>query len=180
MLLNIRSGFYHNRKNFYSANLLSVFQFRTFRIIVSVLKTAMFHDDVIKWKHCPRYGPFVRGIPRSPVISPHKGQWRGALIFSLICVWINDWVKNRKAGYLRHYRAHYDVIVMSVIIFKRVTSHILGVIITIFSVLPWYWFVAFSGLNNFGFCHTGMTVSSRLHASIVIFVVQQSSKSFYS
>ena len=42
------------------------------------------HDDVIKWKHFPRYWPFVRGIPRSPVNSPHKGQWRGALMFSLI------------------------------------------------------------------------------------------------
>ena len=41
-------------------------------------------DDVIKWKHFPRYWPFVRGIHRSPVNSPHKGQWRGALMFSLI------------------------------------------------------------------------------------------------
>ena len=47
------------------------------------------HDDVIKKKHFPRYWPFVRGIHRSPVNSPHKGQWRGALMFSLICVWIN-------------------------------------------------------------------------------------------
>ena len=45
------------------------------------------HDDVIKWKHFPRYWPFVRGIHRSPVVSPHKGQWHGALIFSLICAW---------------------------------------------------------------------------------------------
>ena len=43
------------------------------------------HDDVIKWKHFPRYWPFVRGIHRSPVNSPHKGQWRGALMFYLIC-----------------------------------------------------------------------------------------------
>ena len=51
-----------------------------------------FHDDVIKWKHFPRYWPFVRGIHRSPVNSPHKGQWRGALMFSLICTRINGWV----------------------------------------------------------------------------------------
>ena len=70
------------------------------------------HDDVIKWKHFPRYWPFVRGIHRSPVNSPHKGQWRGALMFSLICVWINDWVNSREAGDLRRNRAHYDVIVM--------------------------------------------------------------------
>ena len=70
------------------------------------------HDDVIKWKHFPRYWPFVRGIHRSPVNSPHKGQWHGAWMFSLICVGINGWVNNREAGDLRHYRAHYDVSVM--------------------------------------------------------------------
>ena len=41
------------------------------------------------------------------------GQWRGALMSSLICVWINVWVNNSEAGDLRHYRAHYDVTVMS-------------------------------------------------------------------
>ena len=70
------------------------------------------HDGVIKWKHFPRYWPFVRGIHRSPVNSPHKGQWRGALMFSLIWVWINSWVNNREAGDLRRYRVHCDVIVM--------------------------------------------------------------------
>ena len=70
------------------------------------------HDDVIKWKHFPRYWPFVRGIHQSPVNSPHKGQWRGALMFTLICARINGWVNTREAGDLRRYRAHYDVIVM--------------------------------------------------------------------
>ena len=59
-------------------------------------------------------GQYVRGIHRSPLNSPHKGQWRGFFMFSLICVWINDWVNNREAGDLRRYRAHYDVIVMFV------------------------------------------------------------------
>ena len=71
------------------------------------------HDDVIKWKHFPRYWPFVQGIHRSPVNSPHKGQWRGALMFSLICTWINGWENNREAGDLRGHRAHYDVTVMN-------------------------------------------------------------------
>ena len=35
------------------------------------------HDDIIKWKHFPRNWPFVQGIHRSPVNSPHKGQWHG-------------------------------------------------------------------------------------------------------
>ena len=46
------------------------------------------HDDVIKWKHFLCYWLFVRGIHRWPVNSPHKGQWHGALMFSLICAWI--------------------------------------------------------------------------------------------
>ena len=71
------------------------------------------HDDVIKWKHFPRNWPLVWGIHWSPVNSPHKGQWRGVLMFCLICVWINDWVNNREAGDLRRNRAHYDVIIMT-------------------------------------------------------------------
>ena len=74
---------------------------------------ALNHDDVIKWKHFSRYWPFVRRIHRSPVNSPCKGQWRGSLMFSLICVWLNGWVNNREAGDLRRYRAHCDVTVMS-------------------------------------------------------------------
>ena len=68
-------------------------------------------DDVIKWKHFPSYWPFVWGIHRWPVNSPHKGQWRGALVFSLISSWTNGWVNNRDAGDVRHHRAHYDVTV---------------------------------------------------------------------
>ena len=49
---------------------------------------------------------------RSPVNSPHKGQWSGALMLSLICAWINGGVNNRDAGDLRRQRAHYDVNVM--------------------------------------------------------------------
>ena len=55
----------------------------------------MSYDDVIKWKQFPRYWPFVRGIHRSPVNSPHKGQWREALLFSLIYAEYG-WVNNRE------------------------------------------------------------------------------------
>ena len=68
-----------------------------------------FHDDVIKWNNFPRYWPFVLGIHRSPVNSPHKGQRRGALIFSLICTRINGWLNDGEAGDFRRHRAHYDV-----------------------------------------------------------------------
>ena len=68
------------------------------------------------WRHqmetFPRYRPFVRGIHRSPVNSPHKGQWRVALVFSFICVWINGWVNNRETGDLRRHHTRYDLIVM--------------------------------------------------------------------
>ena len=67
---------------------------------------------IVKWKHFSHYWPFVRGIHRSPVNSPHKGQWRGALIFSLICAWTDSWANNGDASDLRRYRAHYDVIAM--------------------------------------------------------------------
>ena len=82
------------------------------RGVYGLVMPVIFHDDVIKWKHFTRNWPFVRGIHRSPVNSPHKGQWCGALMFSLICVWITDWVNNREAGDLRRYRAHHDVTVM--------------------------------------------------------------------
>ena len=64
-------------------------------------------DDVIKWKHFPRFWPTVRGIHRSPVNSPHKGQWRGALIL-FICAWLNGWVNIREAGEVRRNRFHDD------------------------------------------------------------------------
>ena len=83
--------------------------------------------DVIKWKHFLRYWPFVRGLHRSPVNSPHKGQWRGALLFSLICAWTHDWVNNCEAGGLRRHRTHRDVIVMSSSILDSVTMHRINV-----------------------------------------------------
>ena len=79
----------------------------------SVIIVPAAHDDVIKWKHFPRHWPFVRGIHRSPVNSPHKGQWRGALMFSLICAWTNSWANTGDVGDLRRHRAHYDVIVVA-------------------------------------------------------------------
>ena len=68
------------------------------RLMCRLILPISFHDDVIKWKHFPRYWPFVQGIHRLPVNSPHKSQWRGALMFSLICAWINGRVNNPDAG----------------------------------------------------------------------------------
>ena len=71
-----------------------------------------FHDDTMKWKHFPHHWPSVWGIHRSPVNSPHKGQWHRALMVSLICTWTNSWVNNWDAGDLRCHHAHYDITVM--------------------------------------------------------------------
>ena len=107
--------------------------------MITLIKCALFlkfcvnnqyHDDVIKWKHLPRSWPFVWGIHRLPVNSLHKGQWRGALMFSLICVWINGWVNNLEACDLRRYRAHYDVTVMLFLQCIRVND--------VYSQIEWY------------------------------------------
>ena len=87
------------------------------------------HDDVITSRNIKkRYWTFLRGIHRSPVNPPHKGQWRKAFIFSLICAWINRWENNGEAGDFRCYRAHYDVTVMDPIMktFSALLSLLFG------------------------------------------------------
>ena len=64
--------------------------------------TEVVHDAVIKWIHHPRYWPFCGEFTG----HRRKGQWVGAVMFSLICAWINGWVNNREAGDLRRRRAH--------------------------------------------------------------------------
>ena len=103
------------------------------------------HDDVIKWKHFPRYWLFVRGIHRSPVNYPHKGRWRVALMFTLISAGINGWVNNGEAGDLRRNRAHYDVIVMN---YPRVHRGLIAFVInrmhwTCFDILKYIWQMCF-------------------------------------
>ena len=60
-----------------------------------------------RWRHQ------MEKFSRSPVNSPHKGQWRGALMLSLICDWVNSWVNIPEACDLRRRCAHYDVSVMT-------------------------------------------------------------------
>ena len=54
----------------------------------------------------------VPGLLCGEFTGHHKGQWREALMFSLICACINGSVNNREAGDLRRHRGHYDVTVM--------------------------------------------------------------------
>ena len=69
-------------------------------------------DAVIKWKHFPRNWPIVRGIHRSLVDSPHKGQRGRALMFSLMGAWTNGWVNSRDVGDLIRHGAHCNVILI--------------------------------------------------------------------
>ena len=55
---------------------------RPFRIPQLSAHNIFIHDDVIEWKHFPRYWPFVREIHQSPVNSPQKGQLHRPLILS--------------------------------------------------------------------------------------------------
>ena len=71
------------------------------------------------WRHQMEPFPALLGICAGnslvPGEFPHKGQWREALMFFSICVWLNGWVNNREAGDLRHQRVHYDFIVMAIV-----------------------------------------------------------------
>ena len=75
---------------------------------------ALNHDDVIKWKHLPRYWPFVRGIHQSRWIPHTKASDAELWWFLWSAVRINGWVNKREAGDLRRHHGHYDVIVMAV------------------------------------------------------------------
>ena len=66
--------------------------------------------DIVEIKHhyfTPKSPPLRMQACRmmtSPVKSPRKGQWRGNLMFSVICTGINAWVNNGEAGYLKRHR----------------------------------------------------------------------------
>ena len=86
----------------FDIHLYSILESECLKLSLDIAKTA--HYDVIKRKHFPRYTPFGRGTHRSPVDSPHKRQWRRALMFSLTCVLTNAWANNREAGDLTRHR----------------------------------------------------------------------------
>ena len=87
------------------------------RVIFSVISFALFtcvflcYFIATWWRHQMETFSALLAICAGNY-SPHKGQWRGALMFTLICARINGRVNNREAGDLRRNRAHYDVIVV--------------------------------------------------------------------
>ena len=96
---------------FWCKSVCFLFAQETYGFIEAIQNNWLVHDDVMKWRHFPHW-PFVRGIHRSPVNFLHKGQWGGALMFSLICAWTNGRLNNRYSGDLRRHQSHYDVTVM--------------------------------------------------------------------
>ena len=152
-----------NIAHLFLKNKLILFGVHTFLFNNMYLKMSSPHDGVTKWKHFSRYWPFVRGIHRSPVNSFHKGQWRGALMFALICVWINDWENIHEAGDLRRYRAHYDVIVM------RNAGHFVSP-----SSEIWIRIQQFKKSEN-GFCETPaiLSRSCKQHRVISVWVISR-------
>ena len=69
-------------------------------------------------------GPLCEEFAGHRWIPPHKGQWRGTLMISLICARIDRWVNTREAGDLRRRRSHYDVIVMMCLLMALYVSSI--------------------------------------------------------
>ena len=122
-----------------------------------ISSTDLHHDDVIKWKHFSRNWLFVRGIHRSPVNSPHKGQWREALMFSLIPTWTNGWVNNREAGDLRRHRTHYDVIVVMNYIPRNMHMYPFSFL------LGWSLFVFILSVSNCSFLESNRKIIAFLH-----------------
>ena len=84
----------------------------------------------------------------------HRGQWRGALMFYMICTWLNGWVNNGEAGDLRRHRAHYDVTVM--LQYKTTTKHIKARMVCLFLrgvYLAWDGLYRCRSLGNTHGCH---------------------------
>ena len=83
----------------------------------------------------------------SPVTGefPHKGQWRGALMFSLIWAWTNGWVSNQNFGDLRGHHAHYDVTVVT-----QSCIHLVDINITALSLV----YICIFGLHSSHTCIT--------------------------
>ena len=68
------------------------------------------HDDVIKWRHFPRYWPFVRGIHRWIPLTKASDAELWCFLWSALQYTVV--ANNREAGDSRRHRAHYDVTVM--------------------------------------------------------------------
>ena len=104
------SAFPWNKKLHFESSFIEMLKVSALYEITSKINNTQISPKFSWWRH--QMETFSAFLAICAGNSPHKGQWRGALMFSLICVWINGGVNNREAGDLRRYRAHYDVSVM--------------------------------------------------------------------
>ena len=65
------------------------------------------HDDIIKCTHLPRQWPFVRGIHRSPVDSPHKGHVTGTFDVPFLLIRTDGWTNTRLTGNSRRHDSQF-------------------------------------------------------------------------
>ena len=83
---------------------------RVFLVLV-VYFLYIYHDDVIRWKHSPRYWPFGRELTGDTGhlwIPLTKASDAELWCFLWSAREQTDWVNNPDAGDLRRHRAHYD------------------------------------------------------------------------
>ena len=92
----------------------------------------------------------------------HKGQWRGALMFSMICVWINGWVNTREAGDLRRNQDHYDVIVMGLKIKKYIDANMEDILMKLTMVRQDNYIIVWCLI----FSNSSICCTNRLHLSM--------------
>ena len=103
------------------------------KVLLVVFKVSFTGTKRVSWRHqMDTFSASLAICKRPPVDSPHNDQWRGVLMFSLICAWTNRWANNRDAGDFRCHRVHYDVTVtdytFSPLLFNwHWDSHIFGV-----------------------------------------------------
>ena len=75
----------------------SVIRHKQYRVVIRKPKSLIVYANVSAAAYDDDMMMPPNGIiSRSSVNSLHKGQWRGPLMFSLICAWINGWVNMRR------------------------------------------------------------------------------------
>ena len=92
---------------------ISTTSFKMFLMLLDAVKSSFsFLLKSIWWRHemetFSALRALVRGLHRSPVKYPHKGQWRGGSMLFWSAHWVNGWINNREVGDLRRHCVHYE------------------------------------------------------------------------
>ena len=89
-------------------------RFELFRTVIPVRIHRWLWKDAKNWSMMTSSNGNIFRVT-GPLCGEFTGhRWHRALMFSLICTCMNDWVNNCEAGDLRRHHAHYDVSVMVV------------------------------------------------------------------